>query len=429
MQQPEPTGRVLQVNLSGGGVPKLPVHSAWVGRFGLDGDRHREFTVHGGPHKAVCLYGIEAIERLQAEGHPIEPGSAGENLTTAGIDWSTLPVGTRARIGPTLEIELSSAAMPCATQRRNFSDGKFSRISIDVHPSDSRMYARVIREGEVRPGDQISLQRGAPDSHAADFLLLKRLDRASAKANLASWEAAAEAGYSIDIVVDGDISMAASSVITGPAFNQASGLAMYPNLIGMVTRFFDERAATGWLWTEEPPWEGAQPETTVSVFAAVPELVPDHPGPEGLTIRIIGPDESAAFVGVYGDQMATSGIGSDGPNPWPDVYHRLAEWPHRWLFIAELDGAPAGAASLHIHGKCGWLRGGAVVPEARGQGIQRSLVAARARKAIEEKCDLVGSMAEPDGPSATNLERMGLRRIGIRRQYRYDPAGVSASAP
>ena len=70
------SGRVLQVNVSHGGVPKRPVERAWVGTLGLEGDKHRENTVHGGPYQAVCLYGIEAIERLQAEGHPVEPGAS-----------------------------------------------------------------------------------------------------------------------------------------------------------------------------------------------------------------------------------------------------------------------------------------------------------------------------------------------------------------
>src|SRR5215208_7176719 len=122
----EATGRVVQVNVSPGGVPKLPVERAWVGRLGLDGDRHTELTTHGGPHRAVCLFGMEAIERLQVEGHPVEPGSVGENLTTTGIEWSLLPIGTRARIGDDLEIELASPTTPCATQKRNFLGGGFS---------------------------------------------------------------------------------------------------------------------------------------------------------------------------------------------------------------------------------------------------------------------------------------------------------------
>ena len=100
---------MLQVNVSRGGVPKLPVDRAWVGRLGLDGDAHKDRTEHGGPHRAVCLFGIEAIARLQAEGHPVEPGSVGENLTTSGVEWSLLPVGSRARIGDELELELASS--------------------------------------------------------------------------------------------------------------------------------------------------------------------------------------------------------------------------------------------------------------------------------------------------------------------------------
>ena len=33
-------------------------------------------------------------ETLNAEGHPIYPGAAGENITVEGIDWSALRPGT-----------------------------------------------------------------------------------------------------------------------------------------------------------------------------------------------------------------------------------------------------------------------------------------------------------------------------------------------
>src|SRR5438094_187218 len=85
-------GRVLHVNVSPGGVPKLPVERAWVGELGLDGDRHRHDTVHGGPHRAVALLGIEAIERVQAEGHqirvlpPADAEAAARHLLLERID-------------------------------------------------------------------------------------------------------------------------------------------------------------------------------------------------------------------------------------------------------------------------------------------------------------------------------------------------------
>lgn len=418
------TGLVLQVNISTGGVPKLPVERAWVGTMGVEGDAHRENTVHGGPHQAVCLYGIEAIERLQSEGHPVEPGSVGENLTTTGIEWSLLPVGSRARIGETLLLEVASATTPCKTQTRNFRGGHFSRISIALHPSDSRMYARVLREGEVRPGDPISILPPASDSHAADFLLLKRLDRAERKSSLAAWAAARQAGIDICFVEDGDLSMSASTQAPGPAFNHSSGLAQYPNLLPLVTDFYDRRGTPGWLWAAERLWPGAQPAVTVAVFAALADEVEEVPVPPGVAVRHIGRADAHLYTSVRGTEPGAEGIagaGDERPNPWDAVYTVLADWPHRFLFLAELDGKPAGVASLHTNGNVGWLRGALVAPEARGRGIQRALISARARKAKAEGCDLVGSWAEPDGPSAGNILRMGLHHVGLRHNYVYTP--------
>ena len=60
-------GRVLQVNVSRGGVPKRPIERAWVGRLGLEGDGHTEpEPMHGGPDQAVCIYTIESVARVTA---------------------------------------------------------------------------------------------------------------------------------------------------------------------------------------------------------------------------------------------------------------------------------------------------------------------------------------------------------------------------
>ena len=75
---------VHQVSLSDGGVPKRAVPAAQVTVEGLTGDRQRNRKIHGGPDRAVCLYSLDVIEALRAEGHTIGPGSAGDNLTIAG---------------------------------------------------------------------------------------------------------------------------------------------------------------------------------------------------------------------------------------------------------------------------------------------------------------------------------------------------------
>ena len=105
-------------NISPGGVPKQPIERAWVGAMGLDGDAHQHRYVHGGPHRAVSLLGIEAIERVQADGHPIEPGAVGETLTTTGIELSGLPIGTRLAIGDTLVLEGLGRRRALATSSR-----------------------------------------------------------------------------------------------------------------------------------------------------------------------------------------------------------------------------------------------------------------------------------------------------------------------
>lgn len=419
-----PSGRVLQVNVSNGGVPKLPITAARVGRYGIKGDAHNDITVHGGPHMALCLFGIEAIERLQAEGHPIEPGGAGENLTTVGVEWSLLALGTRALIGDQVEIEISGDAGPCKTIRGNFSDGRFSRLSIDLHPSDSRMYARVLRQGEIHAGDPITVLPPAPGSRAVEEMLLSRLDRAEMKSSVAAWRAAAEAGYKVEVMADGDLAASASTDIPGPAFNHAFGLAEYPNLLSLITDFYDVQGTTGWLAADEPLWPGAEPSLVLDFFAAQPARVAETTAPEGVVIRQIGPGETAAYNAVRSGNVTAGGIAEGSPNPWPEVYERLVRTHSRLLFVAELDGQPVGNASLHISARTGWLRGALVAPEARGGGIQRALIAARVRAAADLGCDLVGSSAEPGGVSARNLERAGLRRIGSRSHYEYKPVAT-----
>lgn len=150
------TGTVAQLNVSGGGVPKRAVAEAVVDRRGLSGDRQESRRHHGRQFQALCLWSTEVIDRLAGEGHPIGPGSAGENVTVSGLDWTTLRPGTRIRIG-TVMAEVSYPATPCVKQRRWFSDGDFSRLDHDLHPESARWYAWVRQAGHIRPGDTVIL--------------------------------------------------------------------------------------------------------------------------------------------------------------------------------------------------------------------------------------------------------------------------------
>ncbi|PAP76733.1 MOSC domain-containing protein [Rubrivirga marina] len=153
------SARVLQVNTSPGGVPKRAVAEARVGREGLDGDAVNHPKVHGGPERAVCLFPLELIQALQAEGHPIYPGAVGENLTVAGLDWPSLEVGAVLDVGEA-RLQLTQRAEPCNTIADAFADRQFKRIKPDRVPDQTRWYARVLTEGVVRPGDEIHVAEG-----------------------------------------------------------------------------------------------------------------------------------------------------------------------------------------------------------------------------------------------------------------------------
>lgn len=158
------TGRVCQVSISSGGVPKLPVESAFVDVLGLQGDAHNDTENHGGPRRAVCIYSLELIERLRAEAHPVVPGGMGENLTVTGLDWEAVVPGTQLLVGSDLLLEVTGYTTPCYKIADNFSDGRFARVSQKTHPGESRVYARVIEPGAVRRGDTVRvLEVGAAE--------------------------------------------------------------------------------------------------------------------------------------------------------------------------------------------------------------------------------------------------------------------------
>ena len=147
--------RIVGLQRSAGGVPKLPVDDAYVTPLGMLGDDQRDKQHHGGPDRALCLYSMERIEGLNREDHPIYPGSAGENVTIRGIDWATVVPGKRYRLGDELEIEVTAYTTPCIKIKDSFLEYDFSRILQKLHPGDSRVYARVMREGRIRIGDLV----------------------------------------------------------------------------------------------------------------------------------------------------------------------------------------------------------------------------------------------------------------------------------
>jgi MOSC domain-containing protein YiiM len=154
---PTDRGTVGRVHTSDGGVPKLPVEGAAVGRRGLSGDRQGNRHHHGRASQAVCLWSAEVIAALAAEGHPIGAGKAGENVTVSGLHWSALRPGVRLTVGTAL-LEVTGYADPCRHNAQWFLGGDFGLIDHDRSPGTSRVYAAVLGAGEVGVGDAVIVE-------------------------------------------------------------------------------------------------------------------------------------------------------------------------------------------------------------------------------------------------------------------------------
>jgi MOSC domain-containing protein YiiM len=155
-------GVIVQVAISNGGLPKLPVSGGLIAFLGVEGDGHTRADIHGGPRKAVLLVSAEGIEELTARGYPLFPGALGENLTTRGIDFRRLRVGGRLRAGGAL-LEITQPRGPCSALDVYGASLKGEICDARVKAGDpdsprwgmSGFYASVIEPGAVRPDDII----------------------------------------------------------------------------------------------------------------------------------------------------------------------------------------------------------------------------------------------------------------------------------
>jgi MOSC domain-containing protein YiiM len=170
-------GRPRQVAVSRRGRPvmsaigKAPVTGRVAVRgVNLAGDDQADRTVHGGPDKAIYVYGAEDsawwAARLDA---PLGPGAFGENLTTSGVDVSGAVIGERWRVG-SAELEVCQPRQPCYKLGIAFGDpGMVRRFAKAGRPG---AYLRIVHEGDVGAGDPV--QVAARPEHGITIAMVAR---------------------------------------------------------------------------------------------------------------------------------------------------------------------------------------------------------------------------------------------------------------
>lgn len=140
--------KIIAINISEGkGVPKQSIEKGFFKiNHGLQGDAHA-----GEWHRQVSLLGVESIEKIKKMGlDNLATGSFAENLTTEGICLFELPIGTRLQIGETV-MEVTQIGKEChmgCAIRQKTGDCVMPREGI---------FAKVIVEGWVQPGDQLEV--------------------------------------------------------------------------------------------------------------------------------------------------------------------------------------------------------------------------------------------------------------------------------
>ena len=157
------SGTVLQINVKPRrqgerGIPKESVEAAVVTRSGLEGDYnvYRQEEKGGDPDSAVLLIPIETVRDLNSEGWPVKPGDLGENITTAGLPYSSFAVGKKFALGDSV-LEVSRACDPCQNLLvLPYVGTTKGPAFLKTMRGRRGWYARVVKEGRIRRGDRVA---------------------------------------------------------------------------------------------------------------------------------------------------------------------------------------------------------------------------------------------------------------------------------
>lgn len=140
--------KILAVNISEKkGVPKKGIPEGnFIEDFGLEGDAHA-----GKWHRQVSLLGVESVNKMKEMGAKgLCTGKFAENLTTEGINLWELPIGTKLRIGETIQ-EVTQIGKEC-----HAGCAIRSLVGDCIMPREG-IFTKVLTGGKVKSGDLIEI--------------------------------------------------------------------------------------------------------------------------------------------------------------------------------------------------------------------------------------------------------------------------------
>jgi MOSC domain-containing protein YiiM len=140
------------------GIYKFPVQEpVEIKSLGIEQDAICDTKSHGGPDQAIYVYGGADYKWWSQElRKEIAPGTFGENLTISELESAQFNVGDMLHIGKVI-LQVTAARIPCGTFAARMDDPQWvKRFRYAERPG---LYCRVIKEGFVRAGDIVSVER------------------------------------------------------------------------------------------------------------------------------------------------------------------------------------------------------------------------------------------------------------------------------
>jgi MOSC domain-containing protein YiiM len=145
------------------GIFKEPVSGrVRLGEFNLAGDGQADLNAHGGTYKAVYVYTLEHYKYWQHElgRADFTWGQFGENFTVEGVPEDEVHIGDVFRVGQAL-VQVTQPRVPCFKLGLKMDDPVF--IKRFLASERSGFYVRVLEEGDVGAGDEITRVKVDPE--------------------------------------------------------------------------------------------------------------------------------------------------------------------------------------------------------------------------------------------------------------------------
>lgn len=140
-------GRVVAVCISEkrGTQKKNIKEGDFIENYGIENDAHA-----GNWHRQVSLLSYERIEEFNNKGANVIDGAFGENLVVEGIEFTSLPIGTRLKCNNVI-LEMTQIGKECHNHCEIY-----KKMGDCIMPRNG-IFAKVIAGGKIKCGDEMKV--------------------------------------------------------------------------------------------------------------------------------------------------------------------------------------------------------------------------------------------------------------------------------